>query len=135
MRPSRWGWVRTGLGVAGALAVADVAGMAVLVGDARLTAQPGAGALPVAAASFCVLAVVTLVAVVLGWRGSRAAAWTVVAVRSARLILWGVWSTVVAVDTAVFAGHAALTILLVGAIAGGLGFGTRTRDPSTSARR
>ncbi|WP_051107977.1 serine/threonine-protein kinase [Actinomadura atramentaria] len=102
-----------GLGIAAFLAAADLA--AVLAADAgggraaRVAADvaAGPGAVPGVVA---VLAVVTLVAAPLAWRGVRAAAWTAVTARLARLALWAAFG---AAETTATALHTALTTAAV----------------------
>ena len=72
-----------GLGLAGLLAALDVAALAILIARPALSEGARGGLLPVVASSFAVLAVVTLAAVILAWRGGRAAAWTVMGARVA----------------------------------------------------
>jgi hypothetical protein len=74
----------------------------------------------VVASSFALVAVVTLVAVIVAWRGSRAAAWTVVAARVVRVAMWAAWGALVPVEPAALAGHAALTALVVLLLAQGI---------------
>jgi hypothetical protein len=74
-----------------------------------------------------VLAVVTLIAVILAWRGSRAAAWTVLVVRVLRMVLWGAWTTVITVEIPIFAGHAVLSALVIVLLAHGLWSDGRAR--------
>ncbi|MFB4295940.1 protein kinase [Actinomadura sp. NTSP31] len=112
--------VVTGLLLAALLAVLDVAALAILIARPALSAGHRGGLLPVVAASFALLAVVTLVAVIVAWRGSRAAAWTVLAARVARVAMWAAWGALVSVQPAALAGHAALTALVVLLLAQGL---------------
>ncbi|WP_433336907.1 serine/threonine-protein kinase [Spirillospora sp. CA-294931] len=116
--------VITGLSLAALLAALDVAALAVLIADPSLSDGKRGGLLPVVASSFAVLAVVTLVAVILAWRGSRAAAWTIMAARVLRVVLWGGWALLVTVQPAPFALHTVLTALVVLLLARGL-----TRPP------
>ncbi|MBT2211482.1 serine/threonine protein kinase [Actinomadura sp. NEAU-AAG7] len=109
-----------GLVLAGLLAALDVASLAILIARPSLTEGHRGGLLPVVATSFTVLAAVTLVAVILAWRGSRAGAWTAMAARVTRVALWGVWGALVSVDAAALAGHAAVTALVVVLLAAGL---------------
>ncbi|MFI0372471.1 protein kinase [Actinomadura sp. 1N219] len=113
-RPLRRGpALATGLVLAGLLAALDVAALAILIARPSLS-EGGRGALlPVVASSFAVLAVVTLVAVILAWRGSRPAAWTVMAARVARVAMWGAWGALVQIQPSALAGHAALTAVVV----------------------
>ncbi|MBW8485408.1 serine/threonine-protein kinase [Actinomadura parmotrematis] len=112
-----------GLVLAGLLAVLDVATTALII------VYPPEGdrsrALVEASAAFTAVAVVTLAAVVLGWRGSRAAVWTAAASRVARVALWGAWSSAVGVTTAVMAGYAALTAAVVVLLARGVAVAAR----------
>ncbi|MEW2358330.1 protein kinase [Spirillospora sp. NPDC029432] len=112
--------VVAGLVLAGLLAALDVASLAILVAQPELSEGPGGRWLPVVAGSFVLLAVVTLVGVVLAWRGSRAAAWTVLAVRVLRVAMWGAWSALVAVQVSALALHAGVTALVVVLLAAGL---------------
>ncbi|WP_051712781.1 serine/threonine-protein kinase [Spirillospora albida] len=125
--------VITGLVLAGLLAVLDVAALAILIARPDLSEGHRGGLLPVVAASFAVVAVVTLVAVILAWRGSRAAAWTVLAARVARVAMWGGWAMLVTVEPAALAGHAALSALVVVLLAYGLRAapGVSGRAPTT----
>ncbi|WP_272497293.1 serine/threonine-protein kinase [Actinomadura terrae] len=109
-----------GLVLAGFLAALDVASLAILIARPSLTEGHRGGLLPVVATSFTVLAAVTLVAVILAWRGSRAGAWTAMAARVTRVALWGAWGALVSVDAAALAGHAAVTALVVVLLAAGL---------------
>jgi hypothetical protein len=106
--------------LAGLLAALDVASLAILIARPSLTEGHRGGLLPVVATSFTVLAAVTLVAVILAWRGSRAGAWTAMAARVTRVALWGAWGALVSVDAAALAGHAAVTALVVVLLAAGL---------------
>ncbi|MFB4314498.1 serine/threonine-protein kinase [Actinomadura sp. 21ATH] len=112
--------VVVGLVLAGLLAALDVASLAILVARPELSEGPGGRWLPVVAGSFVLLAVITLVGVVLAWRGSRAAAWTVLVVRVLRVALWGAWSPLVAVQVSALAVHAGVTALVVVLLAMGL---------------
>ncbi|XRQ13667.1 serine/threonine-protein kinase [Actinomadura welshii] len=102
-----------GLLLAAFLAVLDVAALAILIARPALSEGARGGLLPVVASSFAVLAVVTLVAVILAWRGSRAAAATVMAARVARVALWGAWGALVEIQVSALAGHAVLTAVVV----------------------
>ncbi|MCQ0014268.1 hypothetical protein [Actinomadura madurae] len=110
----------TGLLLAGFLAALDVAALAILIARPSLTEGHRGGLLPVVASSFAVVAIVTLVAVILAWRGSRPAAWTVMAARVVRVAMWGAWGALVEVQASALAGHAALTALVVVLLARGL---------------
>ncbi|SPT56966.1 serine/threonine-protein kinase [Actinomadura madurae] len=112
--------VATGLLLAGFLAALDVAALAILIARPSLTEGHRGGLLPVVASSFAVVAIVTLVAVILAWRGSRPAAWTVMAARVVRVAMWGAWGALVEVQASALAGHAALTALVVVLLARGL---------------
>ncbi|MWA01825.1 protein kinase [Actinomadura sp. LD22] len=112
--------VVTGLVLAALLAALDVVVLAILIARPSLSSGHRAALLPVVAGSFTLVAVVTLVAVIVAWRGSRAAAWTVVAARIARVAMWAGWGALVHVDPAALAGHAALTALVVVLLAQGL---------------
>ncbi|GAA2154797.1 serine/threonine-protein kinase [Actinomadura napierensis] len=112
--------VVTGLLLAALLAVLDVAALAILIARPALSAGHRGGLLPVVAASFALVAIVTLVAVILAWRGSRAAAWTVLAARVVRIAMWVAWGALVSVQPSALAGHAALTALVVLLLAQGL---------------
>ncbi|MDL4819508.1 serine/threonine-protein kinase [Actinomadura opuntiae] len=109
-----------GLVLAALLAVLDVAALAILIARPALTSGHRGGLLPVVAASFALVAVVTLVAVIVAWRGSRAAAWTVLAARVVRVAMWAGWGALVTVQPSALAGHAALTALVVLLLAQGL---------------
>ncbi|MFF0519997.1 protein kinase [Actinomadura nitritigenes] len=112
--------VVTGLVLATLLAALDVVALAILIARPSLSAGHRGGLLPLVASSFTLVAVVTLVAVIVAWRGSRAAAWTVVAARVARVAMWAAWGGLVHVEPAALAGHAALTALVVLLLAQGL---------------
>ncbi|HEU5025304.1 MAG TPA: protein kinase [Spirillospora sp.] len=112
--------VVTGLALAALLAVLDVAALAILIARPSLSSGHRGGLLPVVASSFALVAVVTLVAVIVAWRGSRAAAWTVVAARVVRVAMWAGWGALVTVQPSALAGHAALTALVVLLLAQGL---------------
>jgi Protein kinase domain len=112
--------VVTGLALAALLAVLDVAALAILIARPSLSNGHRGGLLPVVAASFALVAVVTLVAVIVAWRGSRAAAWTVLGARVARVAMWAAWGALVTVQPSALAGHAALTALVVLLLAQGL---------------
>ncbi|MEO3825138.1 serine/threonine-protein kinase [Actinomadura sp. B10D3] len=112
--------VVTGLLLAGFLAALDVLALAILIARPALTEGHRGGLLPVVASSFAVVAVVTLVAVILAWRGSRPAAWTVMAARVVRVAMWGAWGALVEVQASALAGHAVLTALVVVLLARGL---------------
>ncbi|MFA1545368.1 serine/threonine-protein kinase [Actinomadura chokoriensis] len=114
----------TGLLLAGLLAAMDVAALAILIARPALSEGHRGGLLPVVASSFAVVAVVTLVAVILAWRGSRAAAWTVMAARVVRVAMWGAWGALVQIQASALAGHAVLTAVVVLLLAGAL-----TRSP------
>ncbi|MFA1538981.1 serine/threonine-protein kinase [Actinomadura monticuli] len=115
----------TGLLLAGLLAALDVAALAILIARPSLTEGHRGGLLPAVASSFAVVAVVTLVAVILAWRGSRAAAWTVMAARVVRVAMWGAWGALVEIQASALAGHAALTAAVVVLLARGLTRSTR----------
>jgi len=102
-----------GLGLAGLLAALDVAALAILIARPALSEGARGGLLPVVASSFVVLAVVTLAAVILAWRGGRAAAWTVMGARVARVAMWGAWGALVEIQASALAGHAVLTAVVV----------------------
>ncbi|MFC5746489.1 serine/threonine-protein kinase [Actinomadura rugatobispora] len=112
--------VVTGLLLAALLAVIDVASLALLVAQPELTKGPKGQWLLVISASFVLLAIITLVGVVLAFRGSRAAAWTVLLVRVLRVPLWGALSALVVVRPADLALYAAVTALVVVLLAMGL---------------
>ncbi|GAA1866423.1 serine/threonine-protein kinase [Actinomadura bangladeshensis] len=109
-----------GLVLAGVLAALDVAALAILIARPGLSEGHRGGLLPVVASSFAVVAVVTLVAVILAWRGSRGAAWTVLAARVVRVAMWGAWGALVQVQASALAGHAVLTAVVVVLLARGL---------------
>ncbi|MQY09590.1 serine/threonine-protein kinase [Actinomadura macrotermitis] len=75
----------TGLVFAALLGALDVAAMAIQIAHPPST---DAGLFLKAAGASMVLGVVTLIGVVLGWLGSRAAVWTVMASRVARVVVW-----------------------------------------------
>ncbi|MEU8797628.1 protein kinase [Spirillospora sp. NPDC048819] len=102
-----------GLLLAGFLAALDVAALAILIARPSLSEGARGGLLPVVASSFAVVAVVTLVAVILAWRGSRPAAWTVMAARVVRVAMWGAWGALVEIQASALAGHAAVTAVVV----------------------
>lgn len=110
----------TGLLLAGFLAALDVAALAILIARPSLSQGAQGGLLPVVASSFAVVAVVTLVAVILAWRGSRAAAWTVMAARVVRVAMWGAWGALVEIQPSALAGHAVVTAVVVVLLARGL---------------
>ncbi|MES9541998.1 protein kinase [Actinomadura sp. NPDC000600] len=112
--------VVTGLLLAGLLAALDVAALAILIARPSLSEGHRGGLLPVVASSFAVVAVVTLVGVILAWRGSRSAAWTVMAARVARVAMWAAWGALVQIQPSALAGHAALTAVVVVLLARGL---------------
>ncbi|MFC6885142.1 MULTISPECIES: serine/threonine-protein kinase [Actinomadura] len=112
--------VFAGLVLAGVLAALDVVALAFLIALPRLSEGRRGELLPVVASSFAVLAVVTLVGVVLAWRGSRGAAWTVMAARTVRVAMWGAWSVLVPVQASALVMHAALSGLVVVLLAAGL---------------
>jgi uncharacterized membrane protein YhhN len=60
--------------------------------------------------------------VVLAWRGSRTAAWTVLIVRVVRVPLWGVWTLLPDVDYSIpnIAGYAGVTAVMVLLLTAGL---------------
>ncbi|GAA4387170.1 hypothetical protein GCM10023088_59000 [Actinomadura verrucosospora] len=105
--------VVTGLLLAGLLAALDVAALAILIARPSLSEGHRGGLLPVVASSFAVVAVVTLVGVILAWRGSRAAAGTVMAARVARVAMWAAWGALVEIQPSALAGHALVTALVV----------------------
>ncbi|MFP3963971.1 protein kinase [Actinomadura fulvescens] len=107
-----------GLVLAALLAVLDIVVLAALVARPGLSSGPRGELLP-AASSYGVLAMVTLVAVVMAWRGSRAAAWTVLVVRVLRVVAWVGWSFVVAVDPA-FGVYGAVSLVAAVLLAIGL---------------
>jgi serine/threonine protein kinase len=78
-----------GLAVATLTALFDMVALGVLV-SARNT--PGGPAFLLTGVAFGLLGIVTVVAVVIASRGSRRATWTVIGVRTARAVLWVVWS-------------------------------------------
>lgn len=98
----------------------DVAALAILIARPELSHGPRGALLLATGASFVLPAVVTLVAVVLAWKGSRAAAWTVLGTRALRVALWSGWSLIVTVQTSALALHAALSALVVALLAEGL---------------
>ncbi|MGP4023276.1 protein kinase domain-containing protein [Actinomadura sp. 3N407] len=110
----------TGLLLAGLLAALDVAALAILIARPSLSEGARGGMLPVVASSFAVVAVVTLVAAILAWRGSRPAAWTVMAARVVRVAMWGAWGALVEIQASALAGHAAVTAVVVVLLARGL---------------
>jgi hypothetical protein len=110
----------TGLLLAGFLAALDVGALAILIARPALSEGHRGGLLPVVASSFAVVAVVTLVAVILAWRGSRAAVGTVMAARVARVAMWAAWGALVHVQVSALVGHALLTALVVVLLARGL---------------
>ncbi|WP_205718404.1 serine/threonine-protein kinase [Actinomadura sp. WMMA1423] len=112
--------VVTGLLLAGLLAALDVAALAILIARPSLSEGHRGGLLPVVASSFAVVAVITLVGVVLAWRGSRAAASTVMAARVARVAMWAAWGALVQIEPSALAGHAVLTAVVVVLLARGL---------------
>ncbi|MEU5879126.1 hypothetical protein [Spirillospora sp. NPDC047279] len=116
--------VVTGLVLAALLSVLDIAVLALLVAQPGLSRGPRGELLP-AASSYALLAMVTLVAVAVAWRGSRGAAWTVLVVRILRVAAWGVWSFFVAVD-GIFAAYALVSLLAVALLARGLLAADRT---------
>ncbi|WP_067805923.1 serine/threonine-protein kinase [Actinomadura formosensis] len=118
--PRRGPALLTALVLAGLLAALDVAALAILIARPSLSAGHRGGLLPVVASSFAVVAVVTLVAVILAWRGSRPAAWTVMAARVARVAMWAAWGALVQIQVSALAGHAALTAVVVILLARGL---------------
>ncbi|MFG2005308.1 protein kinase [Spirillospora sp. NPDC048911] len=107
--------VVVGLILATLLSVLDIAALAILVARPDLSSVPRGELLPVAA-SYAVLAMVSLVAVVVAWRGSRVAAWTVLILRVVRVVAWVAWSLVVKVepDFVVYAAVSLLAAALVG---------------------
>ncbi|SNS43830.1 serine/threonine-protein kinase [Actinomadura mexicana] len=105
--------VVTGLLLAALLAALDVAALAILIARPSLSEGHRGGLLPVVASSFAVVAVVTLVGVILAWRGSRPAAGTVMAARVARVAMWAAWGALVQIQPSALAGHALLTALVV----------------------
>ncbi|MGH3240794.1 MAG: hypothetical protein ACRDNL_10455, partial [Spirillospora sp.] len=105
--------LRAGLILAGLLATLDVAALAILIAVPSLTDSDRGALLYAVAASFAVVAVVTLVAVILAWRGSRPAAWTVMAARVTRVAMWAAWAALVQVQASALAGHAVLTAAVV----------------------
>ncbi|MGI5208591.1 protein kinase domain-containing protein [Spirillospora sp. CA-108201] len=105
--------VVAGLLLAGLLAALDVAALAILIAQPSLSEGHRGGLLPVVASSFAVVAVVTLVGVILAWRGSRPAAGTVMAARVARVAMWAAWGALVQIQPAALTGHAVLTALVV----------------------
>ncbi|MFI0407499.1 serine/threonine-protein kinase [Actinomadura sp. 3N508] len=120
-RPLRRGpALGAGLVLAALLAALDVAALAILIARPSLTAGGRGALLPVVASSFAVVAVVTLIAVILAWRGSRPAAWTVMAARVARVAMWGAWGALVQIQPSALAGHAVLTAVVVILLARGL---------------
>ncbi|WUI02323.1 serine/threonine protein kinase [Spirillospora sp. NBC_00431] len=113
-RPLRRGpALAAGLVLAGLLAALDVAALAILIAVPSLTEGDRGGPLYAVAASFAVVAVVTLVAVILAWRGSRPAAWTVMAARVTRVAMWAAWGALVQIQPSALAGHAILTAAVV----------------------
>ena len=121
--------VVAGLLIAGLLAVLDVASLALLVARPDLTRGPNGGWLLALGGAFVILAVITLAGVVLAFRGSRAAAWTVMAVRVLRVPLWGALSGIVVIRPADLALYAAVTALVVVLLTMGLRAPSR-RPPS-----
>jgi Na+/proline symporter len=105
--------VVTGLLLAALLAVIDVAVLALYVARPELTRGLKGEWLPLISASFLPLAIITLVAVVLAFRGSRAAAWTVLFARVLRVPLWGALSSLVVVQPANVAFYSMVTALIV----------------------
>ncbi|MEU8307009.1 serine/threonine-protein kinase [Actinomadura sp. NPDC048955] len=112
--------VVAGLLLAGLLAALDVAALAILIARPSLSEGHRGGLLPVVASSFAVVAVVTLVGVILAWRGSRPAAGTVMAARVARVAMWAAWGALVEIQPSALAGHAVLTALVVVLLVRGL---------------
>ncbi|MBO2453776.1 serine/threonine protein kinase [Actinomadura barringtoniae] len=103
-----------GLILAGLLAALDIAELAILV--ARPSLAAGAqGELMRPAITYTVLGMVTLVGVVFGLRGSRAATWVVLVVGVLRILASAGWSVVVTPDPQfmVYAGVSAIAILLL----------------------
>ncbi|MGI5163511.1 protein kinase domain-containing protein [Spirillospora sp. CA-253888] len=115
-----------GLVLAGLLASFDVVGVAAVVASPDLSDGPGGRRMLLTGASLVVLAVITLVGVVLAWRGSRPAVWTVLVVRVLRVVVWGAWSLVVVVRTPDLALQAGLTVPVVLLLA----WGMRVRAPA-----
>ncbi|MFC4051811.1 protein kinase [Actinomadura syzygii] len=113
-----------GLLLAALLAAVDVLTLAMLIARPSLTYGHRGGLLLVVASSFVLVAIVTLVAAILAWRGSRAAVLTVMAARVARVAMFAAWGTVVRVEAPVLTGHAVLTAVVVLLLAMGL-----TRSP------
>ncbi|WP_067488337.1 serine/threonine-protein kinase [Actinomadura hibisca] len=109
-----------GLLLAGLLASFDVIGAAAVVASPDLSNGRGGQWLLLTGASLVALAVVTLVGVVLGWRGSRPAVWTVLVARVLRVVVWGAWSMVVVVRTPDLALQAGLTVPVVLLLAWGM---------------
>jgi serine/threonine protein kinase len=114
--------VAVGLALAALLAALDVLSLAIFVARPDLTSGSGGRWLLVVAASFVFLAVVTLVGVVLAWRGSRPAAWAVLFVRVVRVPLWALLTLIPEVNLSIGAitAYAGMTALLVLLLASGL---------------
>ncbi|WP_067890000.1 serine/threonine-protein kinase [Actinomadura chibensis] len=102
-----------GLLFAALLAAVDVFVLALLIAQPSLTHGNRGGLLPVAASSYVLVAIVTLVAVILAWRGSRGAVWTVMAARVVRVAMFAAWGKVLTVGAPVLAGYAVLTAVVV----------------------
>jgi serine/threonine protein kinase len=105
--------VVVGLALATLLAGLDVFVTALYVARPSLSRGTRGELLPVVAGSFTLLAIITLVAVIMAWRGSRAAAWIVLLVRVARVATWSLWSLVLTVSALGLVVIAALTALVV----------------------
>jgi hypothetical protein len=100
------------------LAALDVLSLAIFVARPDLSSGSGGRLLLVVASSFVFLAIVTLVGVILAWRGSRTAAWTVLLARVGRVPLWGAWAAIPELDVAtsavaLYAGVTALMVVLL----------------------
>ncbi|WP_222870110.1 serine/threonine-protein kinase [Actinomadura decatromicini] len=102
-----------GLLFAALLAALDVLVLAILIAQPSLSHGRRGALMPVAASTYVLVAIVTLVAVILAWRGGRAAVWTVMAARVVRVAMFAAWGKVLTVGAPVLAGYAVLTAVVV----------------------
>ncbi|MGK5556077.1 hypothetical protein ACSNOI_31120, partial [Actinomadura kijaniata] len=120
-----------GLLAAGTAAAFDITGLAIVVARPDLTPYASLALFPVYAIALVVLVTVSLIGVVLGLMGRRAAVWTVLVARVARVVLLGGWSLLATVRTWELAMHASVAAVVVLLLAWALYTPSRRRNPKT----
>ncbi|MBA8957659.1 serine/threonine protein kinase [Actinomadura namibiensis] len=102
-----------GLLAAGTAAAFDITGLAIVLARPDLTPYASLALFPVYAIALVALVMISLIGVVLGLLGRRAAVWTVLVARVARVVLLGGWSVLATVRTWELAVHASVAAVVV----------------------